>query len=61
MPEELTTVQIDVETRDKLREIASANFRSMAGHLKFLIAKEYDEWQESQILSIQADTSILRG
>ena len=58
MPEELTTVQIDVETRDKLRELASANFRSMASHLKFLITKEYDEWQESQMLVVQTDTSI---
>lgn len=39
--EQLTTVQIDVDTREKLRELAQANMRSMAAQLRWLVNQEY--------------------
>jgi predicted transcriptional regulator len=43
-----TTVQMEPDTRNKLRELAAVNFRTMSSHLKYLIAKDYEEWQNKQ-------------
>lgn len=37
---ELTTIQIDVETREILRKIAKEDFRSMAAELQWLVNQE---------------------
>ena len=41
MAEELTTVQIDVETREVLRGLAGEDYRSMASELKWLVTQEH--------------------
>jgi hypothetical protein len=41
MTDELTTVQIDVETREVLRSLAKQDIRSMAAELQFLVTQEY--------------------
>lgn len=41
MPDDLTTVQIDVETREVLRSLAKEDFRSMASELQWLVNQEY--------------------
>jgi predicted transcriptional regulator len=45
----VTTIMIDPATRDKLRELADREQRSMAGHLRWLIGQLYrqNEQQES--------------
>lgn len=40
MPE-LTTVQIDIETREMLRKLAGDDFRSMAAELQWLVNQEW--------------------
>lgn len=40
MPE-LTTVQIDTETREMLRKLANDDFRSMAAELQWLVFQEW--------------------
>lgn len=39
--EKLTTIQIDVDTRDKLKELALVYERSMVGELRWLVNQEY--------------------
>lgn len=42
MPEEkLTTIQIDVETRDKLRVLGEAYERSAVGQLRWLVNQDW--------------------
>ncbi len=42
MPDnELTTVQIDTETREKLRELSAANERSMAAQIRWMVQRDY--------------------
>jgi hypothetical protein len=41
MSEELTTIQVDVTTREKLRVIAKEERRSMTGELTVLIDQEF--------------------
>lgn len=43
--EQLTTVQIDVDTREKLRELAQANMRSMAAQLRWIVNQDYANLQ----------------
>jgi hypothetical protein len=43
MPEtELTTIQIDKETRDRLRHVAEYNERSVAAQVRWFVNREYD-------------------
>lgn len=52
--DKLTTIQIDVETRDKLKELAEVNERSSTAQLRWLVGEEYrkflflKEFQEKQ-------------
>jgi predicted transcriptional regulator len=39
--EQLTTVQIDVDTREKLRELAQANMRSMTAQIRWIVNQEF--------------------
>ncbi len=41
MPDDLTTVQIDVETREVLRSLAKEDLRSMASELQWLVNQEF--------------------
>ncbi len=40
MAEDLTTIQVDIATRDLLRQLASEDFRSMTAELRWLVAQE---------------------
>lgn len=42
---DLTTVQISGPTKEKLRELAAANLRTMAAHLEFMVERDYSMWQ----------------
>lgn len=43
MPEtELTTIQIDKETRDRLRQIAEYHERTTAAQIRWFVKREYD-------------------
>lgn len=48
--EKLTTVQIDVETRDKLRELGEAYERTAAGQLRWMVNQEYTRLKELKLL-----------
>lgn len=48
--EKLTTVQIDVETRDKLKILAQAFERTAAGQLRWLVNQEYEKWEAVKLL-----------
>jgi hypothetical protein len=37
---EMTTVMVDVETRDLLKELAGKNERSMAAQLRFMVKQQ---------------------
>lgn len=51
MPEEkLTTVQIDVETRDRLKVLAEAYERTSAGQLRWLVNQEYTKLKALKLL-----------
>lgn len=51
MPDEkLTTVQIDVETRDKLKVLAEAYERTAAGQLRWLVNQDYTRLQALKLL-----------
>ena len=41
MTDVLTTIQIDIETRETLRKLAGDDFRSMAAELKWMVSQEY--------------------
>lgn len=41
MADDLTTVQIDFETRETLRSLAKEDLRSMASELQWLVNQEY--------------------
>lgn len=44
MSDEKTTIQIDVKTRDQLRELAAANQRTMAGQFRWMVECEFDKY-----------------
>lgn len=48
--EKLTTVQIDVETRDKLKILAQAFERTAAGQLRWMVNQEYEKWEAVKLL-----------
>lgn len=51
MPEEkLTTIQIDVETRDKLKVLGEAYERTMAGQLRWLVNQEWAKLKALKLL-----------
>jgi len=37
---QLVTIQVDAETRDDLRSLGDADFRSMASELRWLVSEE---------------------
>jgi len=41
--DEVTTIQIDVETRDKLKALAVAYERTAAGQLRWMVSQEFDK------------------
>ena len=53
---ELTTIQTDTETLEKLREISKVYERSMAGQLRWLIAEAWLKLKSEQLL--QPETPI---
>ena len=53
---ELTTIQTDTETLEKLREISKANERSMAGQLRWLVAEAWQKLKSDQ--PMQPETPI---
>ena len=48
--ENLTTIQIDVETREKLKTLAAAFERTSAGQLRWLVNQEYERWESEKLL-----------
>ena len=46
----LTTIQIDVETREKLKTLAAAFERTSAGQLRWLVNQEYQKWESVKLL-----------
>ena len=48
--EKLTTVQIDVETRDKLKVLAKAFERTQAGQLRWMVNMEFEKWDKVKLL-----------
>lgn len=55
--EQLTTIQIDVETRLKLKAIAEANERTSAGQLRWLVNLAYEDLpEELRVLPTKEDT-----
>ncbi len=48
--EHLTTIQIDVETREKLKTLAAAFERTSAGQLRWLVNQEYEKWESAKLL-----------
>lgn len=46
----VTTVQISVPTRDKLKEIAEAYQRSQVGQLTWMVDQEYARLKELKLL-----------
>lgn len=51
----LTTVQIDTETRDKLKVIAKKEKRSMFGQLVVVIDREFKKMQRSDHSDEESD------
>jgi hypothetical protein len=41
MADEITTIQIKVSTREKVRALAGEDYRSMAAELEWLVDQEY--------------------
>lgn len=59
MPEEkLTTIQIDVETRDKLKVLGEAYERTAAGQLRWLVNQEWVKLDALKLLPRGASTSL---
>ena len=53
MPE-LTSIQIDFDIRDKLRELSEQDMRSMAAEVRWLVMAE---WSKRQTLIIPTPTT----
>jgi hypothetical protein len=51
----LTTIQIDVETRDRLKTLAVAYERTAAGQLRWLVNQEYEKLAKVELLPKGAD------
>lgn len=49
--EDLTTIQIDVETRDKLKVLAKAFERTAAGQLRWLVNQELEKLELIKVLN----------
>lgn len=47
---DLTTVQTDKETLDKLKKLAAANERSAAGQLRWMVNWEYEKWEKAKAI-----------
>lgn len=55
---DLTTIQIDVETREKLRALASANERTSAGHLRWLVNQDFEKLQVVKLEGVAIPAKI---
>lgn len=53
-PNQLTTVQIDVQHREMLRELAKLNKRSMFQHLCWMVLRDFQDIEEQRV-SITAE------
>jgi hypothetical protein len=51
MPDELTTIQVDTDTRNLLRALAADDFRSMTSELKWLVTQEISRRRATIIIS----------
>jgi len=58
---ELTTIQTDTETRDFLKELAAADFRSMGSELRWLVAQERARRQQLTLPPEVAPVSAAEG
>lgn len=54
--EKLTTVQIDVETRDKLKVLAKAFERTQAGQLRWMVNVEFEKCDKVKLLPATTPT-----
>lgn len=45
-----TTVQVDLDTREKLGLIAEAHRRSMSAHVQVMVEREYEELKRLKLL-----------
>lgn len=59
--EKLTTIQIDVETRDKLKVLGEAYERTAAGQLRWLVNQEWVKLDALKLLPKGASTGAQRG
>ncbi len=57
----LTTIQIDVETRDKLKILATALERTMAGQLRWLVNQEFEKWDSVKLLPKREDSKKVKS
>lgn len=60
MTEELTTIQIDVKTREMLRQVASVNERSMTAQLRWMVTQEYTKCFPDSDCSETTDQEVER-
>lgn len=56
----VTTVQISVPTRDKLKEIAEAYKRSQGGQLEWMVDQEYFRLKELKLLPADVEKAKSR-